>query len=175
MSESTISNRPSQIFLIGFMASGKSTVGPLLAQRLDRPFIDIDPAIEARTKLTIAELIAREGEDYFRQIETELLRETAQGELAVIAPGGGAITRAENRELMANCGTLVWLDTPFELCWLRIQNDQTIRPLAPDRSSARARYDQRLPIYRLNSLRIVTREDQTPDQIIEEIINKISV
>jgi shikimate kinase len=174
MSESNISNRTSQIFLVGFMASGKSTIGPLLAARLNRPFIDIDPLIEARTRRTIAEFIASEGEDRFRQIETETLRETVQGEIAVIAPGGGAITRAENRELMSNRGIIVWLDTPFELCWLRIQRDQVVRPLAPDEESARARYDQRLPIYRHNSIQIETKEDHPPDRIVEEIIRRIA-
>jgi shikimate kinase len=174
MSGFQIEHFKSNIFLIGFMASGKSTIGPLLAARLDRPFIDIDPLIEAKTRRTIAELIAHEGEDRFRQIETETLRETVQGEIAVIAPGGGAITRAENRELMSNCGIIVWLDTPFELCWLRIQRDRIVRPLAPDEESARARYDQRLPIYRHNSIRIETREDHSPDQIVEEIIRIIA-
>jgi shikimate kinase len=173
MSLSNIEHRTSNIFLVGFMASGKSTIGPLLAARLNRPFIDIDPLIEARTRRTIAELIAIDGEERFRHIETETLRETVQGELAVIAPGGGAITRAENRELMSNCGIIVWLDTPFELCWLRIQRDRIVRPLAPDQESARARYDQRLPIYRHNSIQIETREDQAPDQIVEEIIKRI--
>jgi shikimate kinase len=174
MSLSNIERRTSNIFLVGFMASGKSTIGPLLAARLDRPFIDIDPLIEAKTGRTIAELIASEGEDRFRQIETDTLRETVQGDIAVIAPGGGAITRAENREVMSNCGIIVWLDTPFELCWLRIQKDRTVRPLAPDEESARARYEQRLPIYRHNSIRIETEEDHPPDQIVEEIIRRIA-
>src|SRR5262245_21866072 len=151
MIKSKFEHFKSQIFLVGFMASGKSTIGPRLAAALGRSFVDIDPLIEARTKSTIAELIAREGEDCFRQIETEILKETAGGELAVIAPGGGAITRSENRELMSKSGLIVWLDTPFELCWLRIRQDKTVRPLAPDKESARARYDQRLPIYRYNS------------------------
>jgi shikimate kinase len=174
MIPSNISNFESQIFLVGFMASGKSTIGPLLAARLNRPFVDIDPLIEAKTGRTIAEFIAIEGEERFRHIETETLRETVQGEIAVIAPGGGAITRAENRELMSNCGIMVWLDTPFELCWLRIQMDRTVRPLARDEESARARYDQRLPIYRHNSIQIETKEDQSPDQIVEEIIKRIA-
>jgi shikimate kinase len=174
MSLSKIEDRTSNIFLVGFMASGKSTIGPLLAARLNRPFIDIDPLIEAKTRRTIAELIATEGEERFRLIETETLRETVQGEIAVIAPGGGAITRAENRELMSNCGITIWLDTPFELCWLRIQKDLTVRPLARDEESARSRYDQRLPIYRHNSIQIETREDQSPDQIVEEIIKRLA-
>jgi shikimate kinase len=166
-------NRTSQIFLVGFMASGKSTIGPLLAARLERPFIDIDPLIVARTRRTIAELIASEGEGRFRQVETEILRETANGGPAIIAPGGGAITRPENRELMSNRGIIVWLDAPFELCWLRIQKDQIVRPLAPDLDSARARYEQRLPIYRHNSIQIEIKVDQSPDEIVEEIIRSI--
>src|SRR5262245_12143088 len=98
MSQFQTSNSP--IFLLGFMASGKSTVGPALAARLDRQFIDLDRVIEAKVGCAIVELIAREGEERFRQIETAALREAAARGAAVIAPGGGAITRAENRELM---------------------------------------------------------------------------
>jgi shikimate kinase len=173
MSELQISNLKSQIFLVGFMASGKSTIGPLLAARLDRPFIDIDPLIVARTRRTIAEFIASEGESRFRQVETEILRETATGVPAIIAPGGGAITRPENRELMSNSGIIIWLDAPFELCWMRIQKDRIVRPLAPDRDSARARYEQRLPIYRHNSIQIAIGVDQSPGEIVEEIIRSI--
>src|SRR5215813_10165369 len=120
----------SAIFLVGFMASGKSTVGPLLAARLDRQFIDLDRVIEAKAGCAIAELIAREGEERFRQIETETLRKVAYRGRAVIAPGGGAITRVENRGLMLRAGITVWLDAPFELCWRRIQQDGATRPLA---------------------------------------------
>lgn len=174
LSQSRIENLESHIFLVGFMASGKSTVGPLLAAELDRPFIDIDPLIEARTGRTIAQLIASEGEDRFRRIETEILRETARGAPAVIAPGGGAATRAENRDLMSNCGIIVWLDTPFELCWLRIQSDRTVRPLAPDKESARTRYEQRLPLYRHNSIPIRTEEDLPAEKVVSEIVERLS-
>ncbi|MBO0720866.1 MAG: shikimate kinase [Blastocatellia bacterium] len=170
---SRIENLEPHIFLVGFMASGKSTIGPLLAVALDRPFIDLDPLIEARTGRTIAQLIASEGEDRFRRIETEILRETAEGAPAVIAPGGGAATRAENRDLMSNSGIIVWLDTPFELCWLRIQSDRTVRPLAPDKESARTRYEQRLPLYRHNSIQIRTDEDLHPEKAVAEIVARI--
>jgi shikimate kinase len=162
----------SQIFLVGFMASGKSTIGPLLAAKLDRPFIDLDPVIEARTGQTIADLIESEGEERFRRIETDTLRETVRGGIAVIAPGGGAITRPENRELMS--GIIVWLDSPFELCWLRIQQDRIVRPLAPDRESARARYEQRQSIYQHNSIRIEISEDRSPGEIVDQIIERIA-
>src|SRR5262245_18190369 len=106
------------------MGSGKSTVGPVLAAMLDRPFIDVDRLIEERAGCTIAELFESRGEEPFRRMESEILRGTAEGEPAVIAPGGGAITRRENRELMKRNGISIWLDPPFELCWSRIQRDR---------------------------------------------------
>ncbi len=158
------------IFLVGFMACGKSTVGPVLAARLNRPFIDLDRVIELAAGCTIAELIARRGEEHFRRVETETLRAVAQGEAAVIAPGGGAITRAENRTLMAQFGLTVWLDVPFDLCWRRIQQDRVVRPLAPDEASARARYQQRLPLYQQAAVRIPIEPHHSPSEIAELII-----
>ena len=99
--ESAIRNPQSAIFLVGFMASGKSTVGPVLAARLGRRFIDLDRVIEAKVGCAIVELIEREGEERFRELETETLREAASQGGVIIAPGGGAITREENRELMS--------------------------------------------------------------------------
>jgi|SRR5262249_6056413 len=173
MSQSKISNLQSPIFLLGFMASGKSTVGPMLAARLDRRFIDLDRVIEAQVGCAIVELIAREGEERFRQIETETLREAASRGGAVIAPGGGAITRAENRELMRRLGVTVWLDAPFALCWRRIQKDGATRPLAPDETSARTRYELRLPLYRQATIHIPINPSQTPEDISETILEQL--
>jgi len=128
------------------MACGKSTIGRVLSKKLHRPFIDLDEWIETKIGCTIAELIKREGEERFRQIETETLRRSAQSELSVIAPGGGAITRAENRELMSQLGITVWLDAPFDLCWQRIKQDRVVRPLAPNEQAARLRYEPSLSV-----------------------------
>jgi shikimate kinase len=152
------------------MASGKSTVGPLLAARLGRRFVDLDLVIEARAGCAIADLIEREGEEWFREIETETLREVASHGGTIIAPGGGAITRAENRELMSRLGITVWLDAPFDLCWLRIQKDGATRPLAPDEATARARYEGRLELYRQASIRVPINESLSPDDISETSI-----
>jgi shikimate kinase len=168
MAESNISNLKAQIFLVGFMASGKSTVGPLLAAKLGRRFIDLDQHIAARAQSTIFDLIERDGEERFRQLETATLRAAALESAAVIAPGGGAITRAENRELMRRHGTLVWLAAPFELCWQRIRQDGGTRPLAPDEATARARYEQRLPLYQQADIHIHINERMTAVEIAEE-------
>lgn len=162
------------IFLVGFMACGKTTVGAALAAKLDRPFVDLDPLIVAKAGCTIAELIAREGEERFRQIETETLREASRSQSPVIAPGGGTITRQENRELMERFGVTVWLDAPFDLCWRRIRQDEVVRPLAPDEQTARQRYDERLALYRQAAIRVVIHETQTPDEIAESIVNQLS-
>lgn len=172
-----ISNHHTQkltaIFLVGFMASGKTTVGAALAGRLNRRFIDLDELIVEQAGCSIAELIQREGEERFRQMETEVLKKAAM-ESAVIAPGGGAITRDENREFMLRSGVTVWLDAPFELCWRRIRQDAIVRPLAPNETVARDRYQQRLPLYRQASFRVPVTETMTPDEIAESIALKLS-
>ncbi len=161
------------IFLVGFMASGKTTVGAALAGRLNRRFIDLDELIVAQAGCSIAELIEREGEERFRQMETETLKKAAL-ESAVIAPGGGAITRDENREFMFQSGVTVWLDAPFELCWQRIRQDAIVRPLAPNEAVARERYEQRLPLYQQAAFRITITEAMTPDEIAAAIALKLS-
>lgn len=155
------------------MASGKSTVGPVLAAKLNRQFIDLDRVIESKVGCAIVDLIARDGEERFRQIETETLREVASQGAAVIAPGGGAITRAENRELMAELGITLWLDAPFELCWERIQKDGATRPLAPNETAARTRYEQRLALYQQAAIRIPISESHSPNDISEIIIEHL--
>jgi len=173
MSQSRVSTSQSPIFLLGFMASGKSTVGPVLAAKLDRRFVDLDRVIEAKVGCAIVEFIMREGEERFRELETETLREAASQQGTIIAPGGGAITREENRELMSRLGITVWLDAPFELCWRRIQNDGATRPLAPDELTAKARYEGRLALYRQSSIRIPIDQSHSPDDISEIIINRL--
>jgi shikimate kinase len=151
-----------QIFLVGFMACGKTTVGPLLAEQLGRPFIDLDVLIEAQAGCTIFDLVRQQGEEPFRALEAETLLRVAQAEPAVIAPGGGAITRATNREVMRQYGVTLWLDTPFEVCWQRIVTDGATRPLAPNEATARERYAQRLPLYQASDLRLAIHSNDTP-------------
>lgn len=156
------------------MASGKTTVGAALAGKLDRRFIDLDELIVAKAGCSIGELIAREGEERFRQLETETLREMAMSDMAIIAPGGGAITRSENREVMNQFGLTVWIDAPFALCWQRIKQDAIVRPLAATEDAARERYEQRLPLYQQSAIRVTITETQTPDDIASAILAALS-
>lgn len=156
------------------MGCGKTTVGPVLAERLDRPFIDLDRLIEASNGTTIAEIIRDRGEEYFRRLETETLRDSLEDRPVIMAPGGGAVLRAENRELMTRHGLTVWLDAPFELCWRRIAQDGVVRPLAPDEATARARFEERTPLYRQAERQIPIDAEMTPEEIVAKIVEALS-
>lgn len=100
------------IVLIGFMATGKSTVGRLCAQRLGRPFLDLDRVIEETARMTVARIFQTQGEPAFRRLEAEALARALDTRGAVIATGGGAACREENLTLMLSRGFVVTLSAP---------------------------------------------------------------
>jgi shikimate kinase len=140
-------NQP--IVITGFMAAGKTTVALALACLLNCPVIDLDQLIAESEQRSAREIIEQDGETAFREIETRhLLRALGLGPNLVVALGGGAWTRQENRDLIAaHSGFSVWLDAPFALCWERISAGDTGRPLAPDREQAERLYYDRRPLY----------------------------
>ncbi|BCJ85969.1 shikimate kinase [Effusibacillus dendaii] len=97
------------IYLIGFMGTGKSTLGRVLSQRIGWPWIDTDQEIVKRQNRTIPEIFASEGEAYFRDRETELLKELALRKRILVTTGGGMVLRSENRELMRKSGIVISL------------------------------------------------------------------
>jgi shikimate kinase len=105
------------IYIVGFMGSGKSTVGRSLAHRLGWSFFDIDSEIEQVEKTSISEIFASLGEPAFRRMETEMIRRHVgwieRGRPAVVALGGGAFANPANRDLLENNRVTVWLDCPF--------------------------------------------------------------
>lgn len=115
------------LILIGLPASGKTTVGRQLARRLDMPFFDCDEAIEAAAGCSVSDIFARYGESYFRQLEHRTLEELCRKEGCVIATGGGAVLREDNRLLLRCSGTVFWLDRP--LADIMSTDFQTGRPL----------------------------------------------
>lgn len=146
------------IFLLGFMGSGKSTVGQLLAARLKCAFVDLDERIERAEGRTISEIFAADGEPAFRAIETrelrKLLGEARAAPSAVVALGGGVFAQAENRRLLQDSGGLtVFLDCPLEELQRRCHGFEH-RPLARDPHAARALFEARLPFYRQAALTV---------------------
>jgi shikimate kinase len=124
------------IYLVGFMAAGKTTIGRLLAEHLGWHFVDLDEDIEAREKLTIAEIFDTRGELEFRKIESNALaqrvRAIERGAATVVALGGGAFAQESNFQLVADHGIAIWLDCPAEIAWRRVAATSH-RPLARDR------------------------------------------
>lgn len=150
------------IYLVGFMGSGKSSVGRDLAWELGWSFFDIDREIEAQQGTTIASIFDSKGEAEFRKIEIEAIRVhvklVERGKPCVIALGGGAFVQPATFELLENNGITIWLDCPFELVRARVGGDPS-RPLARDPQQLEKLYEQRRPTYAKADYRIEASGD----------------
>lgn len=141
---------PGNVFLVGMMGAGKSTVGKALARRLDREFVDCDREIVERTGVPIATIFEIEGEAGFRRRESAVLAELAARRGAVVATGGGAVLAEENRRLMRASGTVIYLHTALEHLHERTRHDNS-RPLLATgdrRATLTALLEARDPLYR---------------------------
>jgi shikimate kinase len=150
------------IYLVGFMGSGKSTIGRLLADRIGWHFVDLDAEIEAAEKMTIFEIFETRGEAEFRRVEREKLRAHVRtiecGRPAVLALGGGAVVPPENYALLENNGVVIWLDCPFETVRRRVE-PASHRPLARDPVSFAQLYETRRESYARADYRIPIESD----------------
>lgn len=109
------------IFLTGFMASGKSTIGPILANTIGWDFLDLDKVIEEKTSKKIVDIFREEGEKFFRELETKTLTEITVLNKYVISLGGGTIENEENLKMIINNGILVYLETSPEAAFKRLR------------------------------------------------------
>jgi shikimate kinase len=159
------------LFLVGFMASGKSTVGRALADEIGWPFVDIDEEIERSQRQTIAQLFLERGEKAFREIETEMIRahvsRIRSGVASVVALGGGAFVQPQNWDLISESGITLWLDCPFEMLCSRLDNDGT-RPLAADRTKLAQLFQDRRPLYTRADYRVEVQSGNVSD-VVESI------
>ena len=146
-----------RVFLVGFMAAGKSKVGRLLARSLGCPFRDLDSDIAAHEGQPVAEMILQHGEAHFRERETAALERCAALDPVVVATGGGAFTLERNRRLISDLGRSVWLDPPWEILCRRAEGSHRRRPLFESPEQARALYEARLDSYRLADVRVRTK------------------
>lgn len=164
-----------RIAITGFMGCGKTRVARALAQRWNMEVFDLDEEITSRKGRSPAEIIVDEGEEAFRVIESEVLRELlATNSARVIALGGGAWIGETNRDLIHEHGYLsIWLDVPFAVCWSRIKASDEERPLGRTREQAQALYDQRKPIYRLATIHIPV-STENPEELIDLIAAKVT-
>ncbi|PRO66692.1 shikimate kinase [Alkalicoccus urumqiensis] len=155
------------IYLTGFMGVGKTTVGRLLAEKCGRAFLDLDEEITRVEKKTIPEIFQKDGEQGFRKMELNMVREL-KGRGCITATGGGIVETPEAVEEMRKNGTVVYLHAPFAVLYERISGDET-RPLtAGGREALQERFDRRSSAYRKADICVDT-EDKSPLQIVEEI------
>lgn len=165
------------------MASGKTTVGPLLADALGVRFVDLDWLVEARTGRTVAALFADGGEAGFREAEAEALAETANGPDLVVATGGGTLVRSTNMALAQAAGAVVWLRVPPDVVLARIgvPHDRPLLagpdgwPLRGEALSARVRavMEARAPHYARADA--VVDADAPPDEVVRRVLAAFGV
>ena len=142
-----------KVYLVGFMAAGKTTVARALARRLDWEAVDIDERVEQRERMTVAEIFAKHGESYFRAVERDVLFEQIGRPHLVVATGGGTFADAHNRAAIKQDGVSVWLDVPLDRLIARVPADGR-RPLAADRAGFERLYHLRRAAYEQAHVRL---------------------
>ena len=166
-----------RIFIVGPMASGKSTLGKKLAQTLEIDFLDTDNEIEKRAGAEISWIFEVEGEDGFRERESKALQKSVEKDNVVISTGGGIVTIEENRDLMIAKGKVVYLKTPIEIQLKRTENDKK-RPLLSQGSreqTLRTLKKERDPQYEeIADITINHDQQKSRNAVIDEIIDKLS-
>ena len=159
------------VVLVGMMGAGKTAVGTQLARLLGVPFLDSDDEIVRAANRSIAEIFERDGEQFFRSKESQVLGRLLRGEPCVLSTGGGAFLAEGNRSMIAAQGISVWLRADLDLLWQRVRHKAT-RPLlrtANPRETLRGLHSTRAPIYAEADLTV----DSTHDLSIEAMANKV--
>ncbi len=157
------------------MGAGKTAVGRVLAARLERVFLDLDEAIEARIGMSIPEIFATRGEDAFRLAEADEVEMTTDRKGLVVATGGGVFESEENRRLIHGSPAVsIFLDPPWETIRCRMQGESSTRPKWVDEGRARRLYESRLATYRMASIHLDLDGRETPDEIAALIVDELS-
>jgi len=153
------------------MGSGKTTVGPLVAQRLGWRFVDVDDVIVAETCISITEYFARHGEAAFRELERSTIARLVENDALILALGGGAIEHPDTRNLLrTNAGTLlIHLEVELATTLARCQGTEDIRPVLADQANLASRYERRLPLYRTAHVSIAS-DALTPEQVVDTVL-----
>ena len=140
----------SNIYLVGLMGSGKTTIGRILSKRLGLVFLDTDREVEERTGVSIPTIFEIEGEEGFRRRESQVIEDCAKLSNTIVATGGGAVLRSDNRENLVKSGFVVYLNVPPHILWERTRVDRN-RPLLrvdDPLSKLQQLFAQRDPLYR---------------------------
>ncbi len=160
------------IILIGFMGAGKTTIGKKLAKELGKAFIDTDEVIEKKEKKSVSQIFKEEGEQYFRQLEHNLLKQLFLEEKSyIISVGGGLPIQENNKEILKQLGKCIYLQTSKETIWDRLKNDTT-RPLLQGENPIKqieSLMKARASIYENISQHKIITDDKDIKEVTEEI------
>lgn len=165
------------IYLTGFMGTGKTTIGSLLAKELGWNFIDIDRYIEQQSAMTVGEIFEKYGEDEFRKLETLALQEVTSAQPVVVGCGGGVVLKAENRDILINNGTTILLTAEPSTVAQRVGKDNT-RPLLSGKieiERIEKMISQRLPLYNKTKDAEVATDGKSPSEIVKDIIKELNL
>ena len=160
-----------RLVLTGFMGAGKSTIGRLLAARLNWQFLDLDAHLEARTGATIPQLFERHGEAHFRRLESTALASALGRDHTVLALGGGTPEELTNRLLLEQTPATftIFLDAPFPTLFDRCMLQDIARPVLADPAAAQQRFQKRHPLYRRLANLTIDTANLTADQTIDAL------
>ena len=161
------------LFLIGLMGSGKTTIGQLLAKRLHLPFIDSDHELELRTGVSVATIFEIEGEAAFRQREAAIIEELTQREAFVLGTGGGAVLNADTRRVLRERGTVIYLHSRAETSYERVRRnrDRPLLMVTDPLARLRQLYEARHPLYTETAHHVIESYRDRPSAVVSEIAN----
>jgi len=163
-----------KIVLVGFMGSGKSTVGKLLSERLSLPFLDLDEEIVKKTGMTIPTIFSKFGEDTFRELERETLLELLSAKECIISTGGGAPAYKDNMDKINKNAVSVYLEADFETLWDRISDDSN-RPLVSlGKETVRELFEKRKPFYEKAKIKVRT-DIYSPFETVDKILQQLKL
>ncbi len=164
------------IILTGFMATGKSKIGKCLAEKLGYSFTDTDDLIEKREKKTINNIFEQSGEEYFRNLETEVAREVSSFDNIVISTGGGIVLKKENLQVLRSNGIIVNLSADFSVIQERLSLASSTRPLLKNSSTDEIleRFEFRKKFYDDCDYKITVSNDKTPEEHAQMIVEKLN-
>jgi shikimate kinase len=167
---------PENIYLVGLMGAGKTTIGRSLARRLDGSFVDTDREIERRTGVSIPTIFEIEGEEGFRKRESQIIADVSKENAGVVATGGGSVLREENRAVMRAAGFVIYLDVPPRTLWERTRHDKH-RPLlqvTDPLSKLSQLFIARDPLYREVAHLVVDGGRMTAQGVLQHVLKALS-
>ena len=160
------------IAFIGMMGAGKTAVGKVVASKLGVPFLDADTEIEKAANMSIQEIFIRDGEDFFREREAQVILRLMNGPPSILSTGGGAFIQKANRQAINLLGVSLWLDVEVDLLWSRVKNKDT-RPLLKSLNpyeTLKNLYLERQPIYKKADISVKA----SPHYTVEDMAQKVN-